>query len=46
MANDDYGKVSRDTVARAKEISEVAILWGLVLTVVVVVIAMVKGMIG
>ncbi len=46
MANDDYGKVSRDTVTRANEISEVAIFWGLVLTVIVVVIAMVKGMIG
>ena len=43
---DDHGKISRETLARANEISEVAIFWGLVLTVVVVVIAMIKGMIG
>lgn len=41
--NEDYGKISRDALVRANEISERAIFWGLVLTVVVVVVAMLKG---
>ncbi len=40
---EDYGKLSREALARANEISEGAIFWGLVFTVVVVVIAMLKG---
>jgi len=46
MAEDygkDYGKMSRDALLRANEISERAIFWGLVFTVVIVVVAMVKG---
>jgi hypothetical protein len=39
---EDYGKLSREALARANEISEKAISWGLVFTVVV--IAMLKGM--
>lgn len=44
--NEDYRKVSRETLDRANEISEVAIFWGLVLTVIVVVIAVLKGLFG
>ena len=44
--NEDYRKISRETLDRANEISEVAIFWGLVLTVVVVVIAVLKGLFG
>ena len=39
---EDYGKLSREALARANEIAEKAISWGLVFTVVV--IAMLKGM--
>lgn len=41
-----YGKTSRDALVRANEIPEIAIFWGLVLTVVVVFVAMIKGMPG
>jgi len=44
--NDDFRKISRETLDRANEISEVAIFWGLILTVIVVVIAVLKGLIG
>ena len=44
--NEDHGKMPRSTLDRANEISEVAIFWGLILTVVVVVIAMLKGLFG
>ena len=44
--NEDYRKVTRETLDRANEISEVAIFWGLVLTVIVVVIAVLKGLFG
>ena len=44
--NEDYRKISRETLDRANEISEVAIFWGLVLTVIVVVIAVLKGLFG
>jgi hypothetical protein len=40
---EDYGKSSREALARANEISEKAIFWGLVIAVFVVVIAMIKG---
>jgi hypothetical protein len=43
---EDFRKISRETLDRANEISEVAIFWGLILTVVVVVIAVLKGLIG
>ncbi|MBI3529637.1 MAG: hypothetical protein HY067_16935 [Betaproteobacteria bacterium] len=43
---EDYGKISREALARANEISEIAIFWSLVFTVVVVVTAMIKGMLG
>ena len=44
--NEDYRKISRETLDRANEITEVAIFWGLVLAVVVVVVAMLKGLFG
>jgi hypothetical protein len=44
--NEDYRKLSREALARANQISEIAILWALVFTVVVVVSAMIKGMLG
>jgi hypothetical protein len=44
--HEDYGKLSREALARADQISEIAIFWALVFTVVVVVIAMIKGMLG
>ena len=43
---EDFAKASRDALERANEVSEVAIFWGLILTVVVVAVAMFKGMIG
>ena len=42
----DYGKISREALARATEVSEKAIFWGLVIAIVAVVIAMIKGMFG
>jgi hypothetical protein len=42
----DYGKISREALARANEISEIAIFWGLIIATVVVVIAMMKGLFG
>jgi hypothetical protein len=44
--SEEYGKESRDPLARANELSEVAILWGLVLTAVLVVAALIRGMFG
>ena len=41
---DDYGKISRKALARANEISEIAIFWGLVIATIAFVIAMIKGM--
>ena len=41
---DDYGKISRKVLARANKISEIAILWGLVIATIAFVIAMIKGM--
>jgi hypothetical protein len=43
---EDYGKISREALARANEISEIAIFWGVIIAIVVVVIAMIKGMFG
>ena len=43
---EDFAKASRDALERANEVSEVAIFWGLILTVIVVAVAMFKGMIG
>lgn len=41
--DEDYGKIWREALARANEISERVIFWGLGLTVVVFGIAMLKG---
>jgi hypothetical protein len=41
--DEDYGKMSREALARANEISERVFFWGLVHTVVVFGIAMLKG---
>jgi len=43
---EEFGKTSRDALGRANEISDAGIFWGLVLTVVMVVAAMIKGMLG
>ena len=40
---EDYGKLSREPLARANDICERAIFWGLVNRVFVVVIAMIRG---
>lgn len=42
----DYGKLSREALIRANQESETAIFWGLVITVILVVVAMIKGMFG
>ena len=42
----DYGNLSREGLARANELSERAIFWSMVLTVLVVVAAMIRGMLG
>jgi hypothetical protein len=42
----DYGKVSREALARANAISEIAIFWSLVVATVVLVFAMIRGMFG
>ena len=39
-----YGKISRGALARADVLSDRAIFWGLISTVVVVAVAMLKGM--
>jgi hypothetical protein len=44
--SEDFRKISREKLDRANEISEVAIFWGLILTVVVIVIAVLKGLFG
>ena len=43
--SDDYGKILREAVARVTETSEVAIFWGLVIAIIVVVIGIIKGMV-
>ena len=44
--DEDFGKMSRKALARANALSEIAILWGLVIAIIVVAIAMMKGMFG
>ena len=41
-----YGNPSHEGLARANELSERAIFWGMVLTVLVVVAGMIRGMLG
>lgn len=41
--DEDYGKLSSEALIRANKVSEIAIFWGLVLTVILVVVAMIKG---
>ena len=43
---DDYGKMSREALARVDALSERAIFWSLIVTVVVIAIAMIKGTFG
>jgi hypothetical protein len=43
---EDYGKISREALARANAISETAISWSLVVALVVVVITMIKGVLA
>ena len=40
----DYGKISRGPMARVDGIPDRAIFWGLVSTVILVAVAMLKGM--
>ena len=40
----DYGNISRQALARVNALSETAIFWGLVISVVIVAYAMIKGM--
>ena len=42
----DYGKTSRESLEQATVITDVAIFWGMISTVVVVVFAIVKNMLG
>ena len=46
MMNGDYGRISREAVARANAISEISIFWGMIITVLIVVAGMIKGMVG
>jgi len=46
MMDEDYGKISHEALELANEMSERAIFWGLVFTVVVVAIGMLKGIFG
>lgn len=41
---EDYGKMSRKALARANALSEIAISWSLVIAIIVVAMAMMKGM--
>jgi hypothetical protein len=43
---EDNGKLSRDALKHANAISEIAIFWGLIIAIVVVVIGMMKGLFG
>jgi len=42
----NHGKISRESMARAAEISEIAIVWGAIIAVIVVIIGMIKSMFG
>ena len=44
--NEDFDRTSRETRAQATVITDVAIFWGMISTVVVVVFAIVKNMLG
>ena len=44
--NEDYDKISREAMARANAISEISIFWGMIITVLVVVAGMIRGMVG
>lgn len=43
---EDYGKLSREALVRANELSERAIFWSMIFTVLVVVAGMIRGMFG
>ena len=42
----DYRHISRGTLARTNELSERAILWSMIVTVLVVAAGMIKGIVG
>ena len=44
--NEDFARASRETRAQATAMTDVAIFWGMISTVVVVVFAIVKNMLG
>jgi len=41
---EEFGKMSRKALGRANTLVEIAILWGMVIAIIVVVVAMMKGM--
>jgi hypothetical protein len=43
---DDYRQISRGTLARTNELSERAILWGMIFTALVAIAVTIKGMVG
>jgi hypothetical protein len=45
IMNRDYGRNSREATAPANAISEISIFWGMIITVLVVVAGMLKGMV-
>jgi len=44
--NEAYGKIPRGALTRADEISERAIFWSMIFTVLVVIAGMIRGMFG
>ena len=46
IMNRDYGQISREAMAPANAISEISIFWGMIITVLVVIAGMLKGMVG
>ena len=44
MAEDNGGKLRRDALEHADKISQIAIFWGLIIAVVAIAFAMMKGL--
>ena len=41
---EEIGKISRKALGRANTLVEIAVLWGMVIAIIVVVVAMMKGL--